>query len=195
MAYGVDSVGCPGAKRYLGFSQQLMPHFDHFLSCGIPAVVEGERFKKSPELVRELLKSSPAFHAPEPYIVFKRWDRLESEDEPEVAIFFARPDVLAGLFTLANFDETDLHGVVAPFSAGCGSIVQHPYLEKYKEHPRGVLGMFDVAARDFVAADILSFAVPMGKFTQMIDNMDESFLITRSWKRVRKRLSETQDAS
>jgi hypothetical protein len=39
------------------------------------------------------------------YIVFKRWDKLETKDNPEVVIFYARPDVLAGLYTLASFDE------------------------------------------------------------------------------------------
>jgi len=30
-----------------------MPHFEYFLSCGIPGKLEGERYKKSPELVKE----------------------------------------------------------------------------------------------------------------------------------------------
>jgi hypothetical protein len=51
-------------------------------------------------------------------------------DDPEVVIFFAQPDVLSGLFTLANYDEADPNGVFAPFAAGCGSIVHYPYLEK-----------------------------------------------------------------
>jgi hypothetical protein len=48
--------------------------------------------------------------------------------------------------------------------------------------------MFDVSARPFVPADVLSFAVPMKKFIGMIDNMEESFLITGSWKKVQKRI-------
>ena len=94
---------------------------------------------------------------------------------------------------MANFDETDVHTVVAPFSAGCGSIIQHPYLEKDAAHARAVLGMFDVAARDFVEPDILTFAVPMSKFARMVGNMDESFLVTRSWERVKKRLPREKD--
>ena len=40
------------------------------------------------------------------------------------AVFFAPPDVLSGIFTLASYEEPDLYGaVVMPFSAGCGSIV------------------------------------------------------------------------
>jgi predicted Zn-dependent protease len=48
--------------------------------------------------------------------------------------------------------------------------------------------MFDVSARPYVRADELSFAAPMNKFERMIENMEESFLITESWKMVQKRI-------
>jgi len=48
--------------------------------------------------------------------------------------------------------------------------------------------MFDVSARPFVPRDMLTFAAPMSKFTRMIDNMEESFLITPSWAEVQKRI-------
>jgi hypothetical protein len=113
---------------------------------------------------------------------------LEKTDSPEVVIFFAQPDVLSGLFTLANFDEAEPNGVFAPFSAGCGSIVQYPYLEGRSRRPRGVIGMFDVSARPFVPGNVLTFSAPMNKFMQMIDNMEASFLITGSWQKVQKRI-------
>ena len=121
--------------------------------------------------------------------MFQRWDRLTEADEPEVVIFFARPDVLSGLFPLANFDVAEPNGVFAPFAAGCGSIIQNPYLERSSDAPRAVLGMFDVSARPFLPEDVLSFAVPRNKFERMIDNMNESFLITPSWKKIRKRIA------
>jgi hypothetical protein len=188
LCFGASSLGCQGAKRYFGFSQMLMPGFEHFLSCGIPGKLEGERYKKSPEIVLDMMKNAPVFAAPKQFIVFKRWDRIEDADSPEAVIFFARPDVLSGLFTLSGFDEADPYAVIAPFSAGCGSIVQYPCLEQQKERPRAVLGMFDVSARPWVRKEVLSFAVPMKKFTRMVENMDESFLITHSWERVRARL-------
>ncbi|MCL5270153.1 MAG: DUF169 domain-containing protein [bacterium] len=188
LRFGVEAIGCGGGKRYAGFEAELMPNFAYFLSCGIPGKLEGERYKKSPELVNDFLSKSPRFQAPARYIVFKRWDRLAEADDPEVVIFFATPDVLAGLFTLANYDVSEANGVFTPFGAGCGSIILHPYLEKDAACPRAVVGMFDISARPFVPAGILSFAAPMRKFARMIDNMDESFLITASWGKVRKRL-------
>lgn len=190
LRFDVDAVGCGGGKRYLGFTKDVMPDFEHFLSCGIPGVLEGERYKKSPELVREFEMRSPTFTAPARHIVFKRWDMLGGDDLPAVVIFLAPPDVLSGLFTLANFDEADLNAVYCPFCAGCGSIVKYAFLEKESLHPRAVLGMFDVSARPFVPASTLSFAVPMNKFTAMIENMEESFLVTKSWEAVQGRMEK-----
>ena len=192
LRFGADSFGCGGAKRYLGYEQEIRPNFEYFLSCGIEGEMEGERYKKSPEIVRQIMKTAPWYPAPGKYIVFKRWDALDLEDEPEVVVFYAPADVLAGLFTLTGFEETANDSVIAPFAAGCGSIVLYPYIEKDKERPRAVIGMFDVSARPYVEKDTLSFAIPMNKFTRMIDDMEESFLITPSWAKVQKRIARSR---
>ena len=189
LLFDTDSVGCFGGRRYLGFTQEWAPNFEHFLSSGLPGIVEGERYRKTPELVRSVMDSIPAFKAPASYIVFKRWDALDEEDTPEVVIFFGSPDVLSGLFTLANYDRPGLDGVYSPFGAGCATIVQYPYLEKDAGIPRGVLGMLDVSARPCVRSGILTFAAPMGRFTTMVESMTESFLSTESWSLVRKRIA------
>lgn len=189
LCFDINSIGCFGGRRYTGFSDSLRPQFEYFLSCGIPGKLEGERYKKSPELVKEIMKHSSGFKASGKYIVFKRWDMLESADHPEVVIFFAVPDVLAGLFTLCNYDSAEPNGVIAPFGAGCSSIIQYPYQEKDAKRPRAVIGLFDVSARPFVEPNVLSFACPINKFTTMINNMEESFLITESWNKVKKRIT------
>ena len=188
VCFDTKSVACFGGKRYLGFSQNLMPNFEYFLSCGIPGKLEGERYKKTPELVKTLLQSVPAFKAPAPYIVFKRWDALEDGDQPQVVVFFAPPDVLSGLFTLANYDDPTNEAVYCPMGAGCGTIVQYPIHECQSAHPRAVLGMFDVSARPGVDSNCLTFSIPMQKFERMVDDMDESFLITGSWEKVKDRI-------
>jgi hypothetical protein len=182
------TVGCFGGKRYLGFDGKLMPHFEYFLSYGIPGKLEGERYKKNPELVQEFMKQQKPWKAPGDYIVFKRWDHMQDGDRPLVVIFYAPPDVLSGLFTLANFDESQPHGVIAPFCAGCASIVGYPYKELESDEPRAVLGMFDVSARPCVPSGILTFAVPWPKFERMVHNFEESFLITKSWNKLRTRM-------
>lgn len=186
--YAANTPGCPGGKRYTGFTQKLRPNFEYFLSCGIPGQMEGERYKKTPELVQEHLKHHPPFEAPGQYLVFKRWDRFGAEEEPLAVVFFAPPDVLSGLFTLANFDTSHPDGVIAPMGAGCASLIDYPCAETRSDHPRCVLGMFDVSARPSVPAGVLTFAVPMARFVEMVGNMDESFLITGSWQQVKDRL-------
>jgi len=187
LVFNAESVVCGGAKRYIGYSLEVNPTFRYFLSCGIEGKVRGERYKVSPKVVDETQKILIRLPSEGKNLIFKRWDKLNEQDEPDVVIFFAQPEVLSGLFTLANFDQVNPLGVVAPFSAGCGSIIHYPYLEKDKANPRCVLGMLDPSARPCVPANTLSFAIPMRKFTRMISYMEESFLITPTWDKVKQR--------
>jgi len=189
LAFSSESLKCGGAKRYLGFTDKMRPNFEYFLSCGIENKMEGERYIRTPGLVEELMKNQKKLKISGKYIVFKRWDNLDEIDNPDVAIFFATPDILSGLFTLANYDQSEPNSTFAPFGAGCGSIVHYPYIEKDSERPRAVLGMFDVSARPCVPSGILTFSVPVVKFTKMISYMDESFFITDSWKTVQNRIN------
>lgn len=150
-----------------------------------PGCPGGKRYKKSPELVNEFLDAYPIINAPGKYLVFKRWDKLDERDDP-VVVFYAKPDVLSGLFTLANYDLAGAEGVVAPMGAGYATILQYPLQEARSEQPRCVLGMFDVSARPCVSFDTLSFAIPIQWFAQMVANMDESFLIAESWEKIRQ---------
>jgi hypothetical protein len=186
--YDVHTPGCSGGKRYTGFSQSLRPNFEYFLSCGIPGELEGERYKRDPDLVKQYLLQHPPFEAPAEYLVFKRWDKLIPEDEPLAVIFFATGDVLSGLFALANYDIAEPDGVITPMGAGCGSIIGYPLEQAGKVKPRCVLGMFDVSARPHIGRDELTFSIPYKRFTQLVGYMDESFLITNSWGKVRSRL-------
>jgi len=188
LAFDREALACGGARRYAGFDSAMAPNFKYFLSCGIPGVMAGERYKKNPELVIRAQKEMKQLKFSGKTIVFKRWDDLGVADEPAAVIFFANADVLCGLFTLANYDETEANGVIAPFAAGCGSIIHYPFLENESSRPRAVLGMFDPSARPCVKGDTLTFAVPMKKFRRMVADMDESFLITPTWKRIRKRI-------
>jgi len=186
--YAKDSPGCKGWARHTGFSQQAGPNFEYFLSYGLPGVVEGERYKKTPDLAKAHTANHPGFEAPGKYMVIKRWDKLAPAEEPFGVIFFATPDVLSGLFALANYDRSDPHGVIAPMGSGCSSIVLNVWEEAQSEAPRCVLGMFDVSARPQVRRGHLTFAMPFRRLEQMAANMDESFLITGSWKKVRGRI-------
>jgi uncharacterized protein (DUF169 family) len=189
LAFNATNIGCGGGLRYCGFSDNLRPGFEFFLSYGIEGKMEGERYKKDPETVLELMKNAPSMKAPAKWLIAKPFEKLEIEDNPEIILFFASPDVLAGLFTLANFDRSDLYGVKSPFSAGCGSIIQFPLLENNNEYPDCILGMFDSSARPYVPKGTLSFAIPMKRFETLVEYMDDSFLTTGTWKVINKRIS------
>ncbi len=188
MAYNETNLKCGGARRYTGYSKEMRTNFEYFLSYGIPGEMEGERYLRTPEMVKKIMQEMKTIIADEQFLLFKRWDKLEEQDEPDAVIFITTPDVLSGLFTLCNFDQEDGMGVMAPFGSGCGTLINRVYFEKDKENPKAVLGMFDVSARPCVPKDTLSLAIPMKKFTRMIGYMDESFLITESWQKVQNRI-------
>jgi uncharacterized protein (DUF169 family) len=189
VVYNSERIMCGGAKRNLGYTEKMRPGFEYFLSCG-NNVMEGERYLRTPVQVKEFMKNQQILPIEGKNIVLKRWDNLDEKDEPEVVIFFATPDVLSGLFTLANFDQTEPNGTFTPFGAGCGSIVYYPFRESKSERQRAVIGMFDPSARPCVPENVLTFAVPMKRFEKLIGYMEESFLITGSWNLVRKRITK-----
>ncbi len=188
ISFAADTIGCRGGVRYSGFPAELGPDFRYFLSCGIPGRVEGERYKKTPELVERYVENMPVPPAEGRYLVFKRWDRLEEDEHPAAAVFLGNPHTISGLFTLANFRTLDQLAVITPFCSGCGSIISYPLAERERKEPRGVIGMFDVSARPFINDNVLSFSAPIGKILEMLEDMDESFLTTDSWKRVSRRI-------
>jgi uncharacterized protein (DUF169 family) len=191
LVFDRTSVTCSGGLFFMGYDTKRSEHFRYFLSSGEPGVVEGERYKRTPEIVDEWDARHVSLPADDKCYTFRRWDKLEPEDNPDVVIFFARPEVLSALFTLANFDQADPDGVICPFGSGCSSIIHYPRLEQMSDHPRAVLGMFDPSARPCVPVDILTLAIPMKKFGQMIEYMDESFLITKTWGKVKTKIARS----
>jgi uncharacterized protein (DUF169 family) len=190
-----NHIGCLGGAYYMGFRPMSMPKIEYFLSCGIPGEMEGERYIKTPERAREYFATTKPRKAPAKYGIFKAFDKLALHEEPEVIIFFAPPDVLSGLVVLTSYATERMDAVRITFSSGCGSIVAHPLKEAEKENPQAILGMFDVSARPFVEPNVLTLAMPTKLFLTLLDNQDESFLITDSWKKVRERITKQRAES
>jgi len=182
ISFSKESLRCDAASGYIGFSEIPSSVCD-YLSTG------AEKYKPSPVMVRSYIDQLEIVPPPEKYMMFKRWDMLEEEDEPEVVIFFAKPDVLSGLFYLAQFDEHEVNTVISPFSTGCASIITYPLSENRKKHPRSVMGMFEIESRTKFNENLLTFAIPMKKFEIIVDYMDETFLATENWQKIRKRIN------
>ena len=130
------------------------------------------------------LAKPPAPPSTGKYIVFKRWDNLKKEDNPQVVIFFVNPTIAAGLHGLANFRAKTSHGIITPFATGCDAIMRIPMLEGASSNPRAVIGGLDPFARMYMKRDTLTFSVPWKKFLEMLDDMEESFLNTEVWQKV-----------
>jgi len=184
--------GCPGGAYYMGFFESPRPNIEYFLSCGIPGEMEGERYIKTPERAREYFTKMIPRRAPATYCVFKPVEQFQKGTAPEVVVFFASPDLLAGLFTLTNYALERTDSVQAPFGSGCGTILTYPLKEAGKEQPRATLGMFDVSARPMVEKDTLSFAMPYSVFLKLLENVSGSFLQTESWKKVFRRIQKQE---
>jgi hypothetical protein len=176
---------------YTGYSCERPPNFRYFLSLGKEGVVEGERYKQTPEIVDAWENLLPPFDSQGKELLFTRWDQLTESDNPAVVIFFARPEVMSGLFTLANFDRADPNGVICPMGSGCSSIVYYPWLEQQKADPKVVMGMFDPSARKCVPLDVMTIAFPMKRFEKVVGYMEESFLITGTWVTVKKKIERS----
>ena len=186
-----DHFGCPGGAYYMGFFESPRPQIEYFLSCGIPGQMEGERYIKTPELARAYFLKMKPRPAPAHYCVFKPIEKFREGETPEVVVFFGPPDILSGLFVLTNYALELTDGVYAPFGSGCGTILTYPLKEAEKEEPRAVLGMFDVSARPMVERDILTLSMPFSVFLKLLENVSGSFLETESWKKVHKRICNT----
>ena len=181
-----SSVSCVGGKRYLMFTDAMPPRFECYISHYPDG--KGERYKLHPEQVLSFWENLPRLPTKGDNLIFKRWDKLEETDQPDAVIFFATPDVLSGLFTLACFDATAEDTVIVPFGAGCTNIVYYPYREELKGTGRSVIGLMDPSARKFAKGNLVTFSVPITKFMKMIDQMEESFLITDTWGVVQRRI-------
>jgi uncharacterized protein (DUF169 family) len=208
------TFGCPGGGVGLGFGNQY-PNFPggeeaffHFLSGGNsqwetgvqvaetirPFVgddvydnfVYGERYLKSPELVKNFLECLPITDVPFEYVVFKPLSQVDDGEQVETVVFLTDMDQLSALVVLANYGREGNESAIIPFAAGCQQIGIYPFYEASGEPPRAVVGLTDPSARVQIKRqlkdDVMSFAVPFAMFKEMEANVPGSFLERPTWK-------------
>ncbi len=192
------SFGCPGGGTGLGFGDRYGKFpIDCLLSTGNKEMAaqmgrggsymaEGERFYKNPELARKWVDSLPITDVPTEYVVFKPWEQVTEQDEPELIVFFVNADQLSALVVMADYNRGTNQSVTAPFGAACQSIL-FGYAEAKKENPRGVIGFFDISQRQVVDREILTFTVPFRMFQEMEAGVEGSFLEMHAWRKLQER--------
>jgi hypothetical protein len=124
---------------------------------------------------------------PTEYVVFKPLAQMTENDAPALAIFLANPDQLSALMVLANYNRADSDSVIAPFGAGCQSIL-FGFAEAERNPSRAVIGFTDISVRRLVERDTLSLTVPWKMFLEMEANVDGSFLQKSQWLELATRL-------
>ena len=209
------TCGCPGGGTGLGFGNQYknLPGgeeaFCYFLSVGAkewergriisklirPFVnnelhhtfINGERYKKSPDLVKRFLDCLPMMDVPFEYVVFKPFSQINLDHVlPKTVIFLLDCDQLSAMVCLANYDRECNNNVITPFAAGCQSIGIYPFYQSTLERPKAVIGLVDLNSRVKLKRqlkdDVLSFAVPYAMFQEMEANITGSFLEGNTWR-------------
>jgi hypothetical protein len=180
---GIDQITCGGGRFYTGFTP--MPE-------RVPSFVSlTEKYKRTPEMVRSFIEDFGVPAAAKPWLNFTRIDLLESLDAVEGLIFFATPDILAGLTTWAFLDNNGDDAVSAPFSSGCGATIAVAVRENRRNGRRTFIGGFDPSVRPWLGAAELTFTIPASRLGEMLATMRESCLYgTHAWEKVRERIED-----
>ncbi|MDH5203476.1 MAG: DUF169 domain-containing protein [Nitrospirota bacterium] len=208
------SYGCVGGGVGLGFGNLYLDFpgglegFCYFLSIGnegsksgkkitkqiekfvrkefIENFLKGERYIKSPDLVKKFVEKLPIKDIPQKYVIFKPLSQLNKKDKPVVIVFIVNPHQLSALIILANYARESLENVIVPMGAGCQQIGIFAYKEAESENPKAVLGLTDLSARRNIrrqlGEDVFTFAIPYKMFQEMEKNVKGSFLERETWK-------------
>ena len=190
--FSAERFGCPGGAFWLGFLKPQSETIIHYVSSGIPNVMEGEFYCDSPDHLRKIFTDIDPVPAPHPYVVFKPLSQFTSDETPLFVNIFARPESLSGLHQLATYVTNDPEIVASPWSAACGSLVVWPNRYRQKNIQKAVLGGWDPSARKFFKTDELSFTVPWPMFKDMLVNAKHSFLKTATWQTVKKKIDRSK---
>lgn len=192
--FSASQFGCPGGAFWLGFNKPQTETIIHYVSSGIPDRMQGEYYCDSPDNLRQIFEFVNPRTASKQYCVFKPLRQFDENETPLLVAFFSRPESLCGLHQLAAFVTSDPEVVTSPWSASCGSLVAWPlhYLDKGMN--KAVIGGWDPSARKFFKTDELSFTIPFDMFGQMIDRFGGSFLKTKTWENVQKKINKSKNA-
>jgi len=187
-----EECGCMGGGYYAGVYSDYLEMNVRFVSTGVPGTqIEGEHYLPTPESMHAFMKDTAPPPASGTYCVIKPLEHFVSGEIPLVITFFARPEALNGLYSLACFAAGNHLAVVSPFSAACGSIVAWPLVYQQRGEERAVLGGFDISARKFLKTDELTFSVPLPMYRKMLEAMERSALTRRNWEGVRKKVRQS----
>lgn len=182
LTLSADNVICGGGGLYTAFIE--MPE-------RVPVFVsEVEHYKKTKEMVVDYVRGLNIELTKKPYLNFVRIDNLKEWNDAEALLFFATPDILAGLCSWAFYDNNSADAVVTQFSSGCASIVTRPIRENKTNGRSCFIGMLDPSARPLIPENELTFTIPMCRLMEMLNTMDDSSLYQKAFSALRRRINK-----
>ena len=182
LTLSADNVICGGGGLYTAFTD--MPE-------RVPVFVsEIEHYKKTKEMVVDYVEGLNIQLTTKPYLNFVRIDNLEDWSQAEALLFFASPDMLAGLCSWAFYDNNSADAVVTQFSSGCASIVTRAISENKSGGRSCFIGMLDPSARPLIPENELTFTIPMSRLLEMLKTIDDSALYQKAFSTLRRRINK-----
>jgi hypothetical protein len=172
-----EHYGCGGAGRWMcGIEFRSREEFIKFL-------VDDEGLKASHDLMEKWIDSSATYKAAHSHLFIgplkeSQWDYIKSVS------FFVNPDQLSTLMIGAQYNcaPDDPAPVIAPFGSGCMELF--PF--KDPKIPQAAIGATDIAMRQHLPPDILTFTVTKLMFKQLCDLDERSFLYKPFLRRLRE---------
>ncbi len=176
------NVACGGGSFYTGFAD-MPERIPRFVSLT-------EKYKQTPDLVRDFVARLDRRAAPKPYLNFVRLDQAGSLHDMEGLLFYATPDVLCGLAAWTFFDNNEADAVTAPFGSGCSAVIPMAVRENRISGRRVFIALFDPSVRPYVGPDELGFVIPRSRFATMQHTLGQCCLSgTHGWSNVRERIA------
>ena len=182
LTLSAENVICGGGGLYTAFTEmpERVPIF----------VSEVEHYKKTKEMVVDYVQGLNIELTQKPFLNFVRIDNLKEWSDAEALLFFATPDILAGLSSWAFYDNNSADAVVTQFSSGCASIVTRAISENKSGGRSCFIGMLDPSARPLIPENELTFTIPMCRMMEMLDTMDDSSLYQKAFSALRRRINK-----
>ncbi len=185
-----EGNNCMGGWHYLGWSVPAPDGIAPFVTTGFPGK-EGEHYMQQPDDMRRVLADldMPAmeknFCLAQPLPLFR-------DGDPELVVFHGGMESINGLCGLAFFALNDHRAVEMPFGSGCSNIFSWPlhFLRQGKQ--KAVLGGADPSCRPYMDTGEMSFTVPFGVLGLMLEKAPGSFLSTRTWAAVRRKMEKAR---
>lgn len=187
IAFDEHTTGLPCSAFYLGYTDWIFNGIEGFLSNECVWGREPERFIKTPEMAKKFVESYiPQTHR-KGAIVFKPLEFFTENEKPELVIFFVNADQVSALQYLIGYGAPREERIVSRFASACMSVFTIPMEYARKGEKKAVWGFHDISVRSKMPKDIMSMTLTYPLFEEICQNLEESFLTTEQWEKLKKR--------